>query len=456
MAEKLGWQVTAEFDDNDRSATSGKPRPGFEALLAAMEAGDVDAVIAWHPDRLYRKLSDLTRLLDVAKGVEFRTVTAGELDLATPTGRMVASILGSVATAEVEHKAERQRRAAQQLAASGKPKWRNAFGYVDAGGDRRELDPKVAPLVREAYGLVLAGGSLKDVCTLWNDAGAYTITGKRWTPPQVSAFLRKPRNAGLRTYQADRGRADRDSIIGPGTWPPLIDPDTFWAAQAVLEAPGRKPGPKTVRKYLLTGVLGCGKCGHYLSGMWAMVPTGNKPGRPKAGEPKPPKQRHHRVVYSCKNCHGVSIRADHVEPMVLAWVGGRLAMDDAGDLLRTEEHDHAEAEALRLEANRLLAELDAIGVERAEGLLTGRQAKIASDRIQTKLDAVTSRQQDAARVRVFDGIPLGTSAAADAVAALSPDRLRAILDVLMEITVQPVGKGGSTFQPERVEVKWHA
>ncbi|MGZ6779045.1 MAG: DUF222 domain-containing protein, partial [Mycobacterium sp.] len=40
------------------------------------------------------------------------------------------------------------------------------------------------------------------------------------------------------------------------------------------------------------------------------------------------------------------------------------------------QHDEAEAEALRTEANELLADLDNIAVERAERLLTGRQAKI--------------------------------------------------------------------------------
>ncbi|MGV0732040.1 recombinase family protein [Mycolicibacter sinensis] len=434
LADTLGWEVVAEFTDNDRSATSGKPRPGFEALLAAMDRGEVTAVLAWHPDRIYRRLSDLTRLLDVAKGVEFRTVTAGELDLSTPTGRMVASILGSVATAEVEHAGERKRRAAQQKAQRGEPKWRQAFGYIDMGGTRRDLDPKTAPLIAEAYAAILAGASLKDVATLWNNAEAFTINGKRWTPPQVSTFLRKPRNAGLRTYQADRGPADRDSVIGPGTWPAIIDPDTFWAVQAVMDAPGRRPGPKTVRRYLLTRVLGCGNCGHYLSGMWG---TGGDD-----------------IAYACKVCRGCSVRAHHIEPLILDLVAGRLAMPDAGDLLKAEEHDTAEAESLRVQANTLHAELDAIAVERADGLLTGRQAKIASDRVQAKLDAILARQHDAARVRVFDGIPLGTPAVADAVADLSPDRLRAIIETLMEVTVQPIGKGGNTFDPARVKVVW--
>ena len=138
----------------------------------------------------------------------------------------------------------------------------------------------------------------------------------------------------------------------------------------------------------------------------------------------------------------MSIRAEHVEPLIMRVIVGRLAKPDAVDLLRAELHDEAEAEALRIEANTLLSELDSIGIERADGLLTGRQAKIATDRITEKLQAIERRQQDKEKLRVFHGLPLGQPEVADAVARCSPDRLRAVLAVLMTVTVAPVGKGG--------------
>ena len=109
-----------------------------------MKRGEIDALICWHPDRLYRQLKDLVRLFDVATGVEIRTVNGGDLDLSHSTGRMLATIVGSVSTQESEHKSERQRRAARQKAEHGVPHWKRAFGYID---DTREPDPHVAPLV---------------------------------------------------------------------------------------------------------------------------------------------------------------------------------------------------------------------------------------------------------------------------------------------------------------------
>jgi hypothetical protein len=112
---------------------------------------------------------------------------------------MLATILGSVSTQESEHKAERQRRAARQLAESGQPKWKRAFGYL---GDTRQPDPHTAPLVAQAYKEIIGGASLGTICKLWNDAEAFTINGKKWTHPQVSAFLRTdPVSGGTVVYE---------------------------------------------------------------------------------------------------------------------------------------------------------------------------------------------------------------------------------------------------------------
>ncbi|COW73051.1 phiRv1 integrase [Mycobacterium tuberculosis] len=129
-------------------------------------------------------------------------------------------------------------------------------------------------------------------------------------------------------------------------------------------------------------------------------------------------------------------------------------MPDAVDLLRREIHDAAEAETIRLELETLYGELDRLAVERAEGLLTARQVKISTDIVNAKITKLQARQQDQERLRVFDGIPLGTPQVAGMIAELSPDRFRAVLDVLAEVVVQPVGKSGRIFNPERVQVNW--
>src|SRR3984957_1590340 len=78
LADRLGWEVTHHYDDNDLSAYSDGTRPGFEAMLKAAADSEFGAVICWHPDRLFRSPKDLERLIAIANGrqVQLRAVNA--------------------------------------------------------------------------------------------------------------------------------------------------------------------------------------------------------------------------------------------------------------------------------------------------------------------------------------------------------------------------------------------
>jgi DNA invertase Pin-like site-specific DNA recombinase len=67
LADRLGWEIVARFDDNDTSAFSGKTRRGFEDMLDGMKNGDFGALVCWHTDRLYRSMRDLERLIDISR-----------------------------------------------------------------------------------------------------------------------------------------------------------------------------------------------------------------------------------------------------------------------------------------------------------------------------------------------------------------------------------------------------
>src|SRR4051794_32123431 len=99
IAEARGWTVVQTHTDNDVSAYSGKRRPAYHRLLEAVQTRSVDVIVAWHPDRLHRsplELEEFIALIDRA-GVTVQTVTAGQWDLSTASGRLSARQLGSVA-----------------------------------------------------------------------------------------------------------------------------------------------------------------------------------------------------------------------------------------------------------------------------------------------------------------------------------------------------------------------
>jgi hypothetical protein len=232
-----------------------------------------------------------------------------------------------------------------------------------------------------------------------------------------------------------------------GTWDALVDEKLWDAAQVVLA--GNAHGPKSVRIHLLTGVLRCGRvkddgerCLGSMGGQWVR----------QAGNQDAPKA--YTIAYTCKTCRGVTVRAEHVEPLLLGLLVDRLSRPDAVKLLRKKVYDPAERARLDAEEKLLLGRLAEIAAERARGLIDGTGYQMMRDIINDDLAGVERQRHDAERKRVLDDIPLGTDKVAAKIEALSPDRLRAVFDVLATITVKPVGKGGHRFDPDRLDVKW--
>ena len=92
------------FCDNDASAYWRKPRPAYEAMLAAVESGRIEAIVTWHNDRLHRSPKELEVFIDLVerRRVHRAVVTGGDYDLTTPDGRLSARIVGAVARKESE------------------------------------------------------------------------------------------------------------------------------------------------------------------------------------------------------------------------------------------------------------------------------------------------------------------------------------------------------------------
>jgi DNA invertase Pin-like site-specific DNA recombinase len=426
LCSEKGWEPV-EYVDNDISASNGKIRPAYQRMLADIREGLIAAVVCWDADRLHRQPRELEDFIDLADAQKVALATVGGyFDLSTPTGRGNARMKGVFARMEIEQKAERQKSGARQKAERGEPSWSNAFGYRP-GPDGPEPDPETAPLVREAYAHILAGGSIADITRRWNDLGKVGLTGRPWTAPAVSLFLKKPRNAGLRSYAGE--------IIGNATWAGLVSEATWRDAQAILRSPGRKPGPKTCRRHLLTGVVGCGRADCDGTFIGFKGPKGVQ-------------------AYRCRKCLGTAIRAHNLEPFLYKLVGARLAKDDAKDLLRIER-DPAEAERVRTELNGLYDRKIAIGVEIANGLdMTVAKAAVAE--VNEQIANLEKTQQDQEQARKFAGLDLGKPQVVEQIKQLSPDRFRTILVTLGMPIVDPIGRGHGKAVParDRVRVPW--
>lgn len=275
LAADLGWNVVAVKIDDDKTAIGKRglraKRPGYAAVLSMLEDREADAVIVWHTDRLYRQSRDLEPLIDIVDRTRavIRPVMQGELDLATASGRMVARILASVSTHEVEHAIERMIAKKEENRAagihSGGPR---PFGYKPVRKTPRgeppevpKIDPREAKLIKEAARAVLAhaadpetGLSLSGVCRVWNARKVTTPRGNAWTISACKKVLISARIAGLIEHDGE--------ITGPAQWKAIIDLTTHQALRTLLTDPARSAhlasdhGSRTP-KYLGSGIYGC-------------------------------------------------------------------------------------------------------------------------------------------------------------------------------------------------------
>jgi DNA invertase Pin-like site-specific DNA recombinase len=92
----------------DKATGKTMDRPGWRKLEADIAAGKVAKVAVWRLDRLGRTASGLTALFDDlrARKINLASIRDG-LDLETPSGRLMANVLASVAAYENEVRSER-------------------------------------------------------------------------------------------------------------------------------------------------------------------------------------------------------------------------------------------------------------------------------------------------------------------------------------------------------------
>jgi site-specific DNA recombinase len=435
LAEKLGWDIVAVYSDNDLSAYSGKPRPGYLALLADLRAGVADAVICWHTDRLHRHPSELEEYISICErppGIPTQTVKAGELDLITPSGQMVARQLGAVARYEVAHMIERQQRARLQAATAGK--WsggRRPYGYAADGVTVIEAE---AEHLRWAASSVLAGMSLNAIVAKLNNKGARTSTGKAWKPTELRRALCRPRNAGLMVH--------RDLVVGRADWPAILDEDTWRGVCVVLSDPARRTNTTTARKWLMSGLALCGVCGDPVRSFSASA-----------------QRRKTKPVYTCRTGKHVIRDAAEVDAYVEAVIVERLSRPDAGELLAPDQT--GDTAGLHLRDAALAARLAELGRLYGEGVIDAAQLAQGTAAIRTQREEITAQLTAMTRGSVLAGVADAPDPA-KVWTGLDLSRKRAIVDVLVDVVILPDRKGrragwraGETyFDPATVRIVW--
>lgn len=474
FANALGWTVHRFIIENDlMPARNGKVRmasafkrkkiktpsgryelrvvrPGFREVLDDITTGRVNALLAEDLDRIVRDPRDLEDLLDACEqtGASARSVS-GSLTITnggTEAERSMARVLVAMAnksSADTARRvsAGRERHWGESYQGGVRP-----FGYVaaaDTKAHRRNLIivPDEAAVIRRAAADILDRGySLKAVLRWIRDEGVQTSNGGQWNGRTLKQVLTKPAVAGLAAY---RGQ------VKPAPWPAILERDVWERLRERLasnEAPGGASTSNEPR-YLLTGIARCGVCDDGTtvksngSGTLRVRPAGRQAGRLTG-------QQGYECSTKAGHLHRNMARVDAViEAAVIGYLDKY-----ARTALKPPVRKGLDVSALRTEARQLRERKTAQIKMHAMGELTDEELMTGLRAIRDRLGVVEAQVHASAEA---DPIPEFRERPADVVwKSLPLPRKRAVIRVLMDITLNPPAKRGRVFDPDSVVFGW--
>lgn len=429
LAEQLGWTVAEVYVDNDLSAFTGKRRPAYQRMLADLAERRRDAVLCYHLDRLTRRpieLEQFVTTLDTAGVRQVRFVT-GDADLGTGDGLLVGRIMAAVAANESAAKSRRVKRKLEQNAQAGLPHggYRRPFGYED---DKVTVKPDEAEVIRAVVARFLAGESLRSLCVWLDRSGVRTVGGGVWRSPTVRGLLRSGRIAGL--------REQRGEVVGPATWAGIItvaERDRVLARMHEQTVTGRR----TPRRYLLSGLLRCGRCGGKLFAS--------------------PRGASRRYVCLSGPDHGgcgrLTVVAVPVERLVAEAVLYRLDTPELLTALSEGSVGDGRAIADGLDADQ--AQLDELAVMYGKREISAREWRAAREPVEQRMQERRRQLAVVTNTDALAGLPGQGSALREAWDGLNLTRQAAIVRALLDHAIIAPGRPGAReLDTARVQPIW--
>jgi DNA invertase Pin-like site-specific DNA recombinase len=437
LAAGRGWTIGREYVDNDVSAYSGKMRPAYRQMVDDLANGSRDAVIVYNLDRLHRRPVELEEFVTLCEQVgvrEVATVTA-DIDLGNDDGLFMARIFAAFAAKESGRRSARIKRKALANAEAGLPHGtaQRAFGYEQGNLVLRESE---AAVVRDLVARTIAGESMRSLAQWLNDQQIPTVSGKPWVTSTLRTLVRSGRIAGLRELHGE--------VIAPGVWEPIITPAERDQVLAVFAAKARA-NKRVPRRYVFSGMLRCGRCGHMLYSV-ARIET------------KAEKRVRRYVCNSGPDfggCGRLTVVAVPVEELLVDAVLTRLDSPGLRKALAGKAAQSPDTAQLTAQATADTAKLDELAGLYADGAITAREWMAARNPIEERIRRV---QKDIAAIS-SDGALYELAGTGQSLREgweiLSIDRQHAIIKTVLDhAVIAPGTKGARTLDINRVQPQW--
>ena len=311
--------IIHEYCDRAKSATTDD-RPEFLKMIAASREGDFDFAIVHKLDRFSRNRYDSAYYKRELKknGVQLLSVLEQMDD--SPESIILESVLEGMSEYYSKNLAREVMKGMRESAMDCRyiGGW-VPYGFrVDPQTHRYIINDYEAEAVRMIFRDVADGCGYNVVLNKLNAMGYRTRLGNTFSKETLYEMLRNEKYNGVYVFSRaaskdELGRRNNhldkpieDQIRIPGGMPKIVDDETFARVQAILASRKRHGRRDGKRKYLLTGMVFCGLCGHRYCG--DSMQTGGEKNRSVIG------------TYFCNNrknhgAHACSNSNIHQEPL---------------------------------------------------------------------------------------------------------------------------------------------
>lgn len=405
-----------EFYVDDGYSGTSFQRPGFQRMLADVEAGKIGTIITKDLSRLGRNYLEAGRYIEMVfpeYGVRYIAIN-DQVDTDNAESNDLIPFRNVFNEWYARDTSKKIRAVVQNKYARGERYCANApYGYTfDKEQKKLVVNPDTAPIVKQIYALCMEGMGPTKIARLLTEKGVLTPRGYEcqikgnlschapttWNIEAVIHIL------GYREYIGDtvlgktrsKSYKDKKTIDLPpeewkifeGTHEPIIDRDTWEAVQRIRE--GRRRYCKTGEKDKYAGLVFCADCGKVMYNHRAKCTTYTQEAYTCGGY-----RRH------VKTCSAHFIRTVVLDEIVLASVRELLALANGHEKRfreyvqqcgEREQKENLKAQRKEMDkAQRRMKELDTLFQKLFEGNATGR---ISDERFMTLSSGYENEQRE--------------------------------------------------------------
>ncbi len=257
LARKEKLNIVGEFQERQTASKPGRPK--FAEMLARMEQGEADAILAWEPNRLARNSVDGGKVIHLLDTEVIRYLSFANYHFTNDShGKFALYMAFAQSKYYSDNLSENIHRGIKSKLERGVyPNWAKR-GYINHPKNREIIpDPDTFPLIAEMYELYASGkAGLHDIGIRMHERGMSGCSGNPLSASQIQRMIKDPFYYGAFDYSGERYQGAHKPAVSRALWD---------KAQDMMRNRGKAKGRHRKHDFAFRGFMVCAECGRAIT-----------------------------------------------------------------------------------------------------------------------------------------------------------------------------------------------